>query len=68
VVKVIKKGQWFQSSHAGLGCQAINSSTFYLDQHWKNISEEDLRKIKRRWKAKAKKRKWKARLNLTHQL
>ena len=26
MVKVIQEGQWFKSSHAGLGCHAINSS------------------------------------------
>ena len=73
MVKVIQEGQWFKSSHAGLGCHAVNSSTLspidsVRPHNCEKYISEELRK-RRRWKAKSKKkRRWTARLNLTHQL
>jgi hypothetical protein len=67
MVKVIQEGQWFKSSHAGLGCHAVNSSTLspidYVRPHncEKYISEE-LRKKEEMESKKQKKRRWTARL------
>jgi hypothetical protein len=71
MVKVIQEGQWFKSSHTGLGCHAVNSSMLspidsLRPQNSEKYSSEDLRKKEEMESKEQKKRRWTARLNLTH--
>jgi hypothetical protein len=73
MVKVIKEGQWLKSSHAGLGCHAVNSSTLspidsVRPQNCEKYSSEELRKNEKMESKKQKKKRWTARLNFTHRL